>query len=158
MKTPDRILRILKHPYVALALRVYIGGLFVYASLHKINHAAEFAEIIAGYQMVPYWAVNIMAASLPWVELVCGALLITGIRARSAAVLIGFLLVLFTCGIVVNLTRGTPVSCGCFSALSDEMSFRTILRDLVWAAMTLHVFLYDRLFHLDRKLFVERHA
>jgi hypothetical protein len=91
-------------------------------------------------------------------DLICGTVLITGIRARSAAMLIGFLLVVFTSGILVNLMRGTPVSCDCFSALSDEMSWRTLARDLIWAAMTLHVILYDKVLHLERRILVERHA
>jgi uncharacterized membrane protein YphA (DoxX/SURF4 family) len=44
---------ILTHPYLALALRLYIAGLFIYAGMVKINYAAEFAETVASYRMVP---------------------------------------------------------------------------------------------------------
>ena len=65
-------IRVFTHPLVALAFRLYLGGLFVYASLYKINYTAEFAETIASYQLVPYWGVNLLAVILPWIELISG--------------------------------------------------------------------------------------
>ncbi|UCH71318.1 MAG: DoxX family protein, partial [Candidatus Bathyarchaeota archaeon] len=72
MKTIFFAKKFLTHRYFALALRLYIGGLIIYASMYKINYPAEFAEAVASYQIVPYWAVNIVAVVLPWVELISG--------------------------------------------------------------------------------------
>ena len=79
---------LLTHPLLALAFRLYLGGLFIYASLYKINYTAEFAETIASYQMVPYWGVNLMAVVLPWIELVSGILLVVGLRTRTVSVVV----------------------------------------------------------------------
>ncbi|NSW86231.1 MAG: DoxX family membrane protein [Syntrophobacteraceae bacterium] len=141
----------LTHPYLALLLRLYIGGLFIYASMYKINYAAEFAETIASYQIVPYWLVNPMAVFLPWTELVGGLLLFSGFRARSAAVLIGFLLLLFSVAVLVNLLRDAPISCGCFQTLGEKMTWKTLARDIIWLAMVIHVYCFDRLFHLEER-------
>ena len=151
MKATSFAKTIFTHRYLALALRLYIGGLFIYASMYKINYPAEFAEAIAGYQMVPYWAVNIFAIVLPWVELISGVLLIAGIRARSATVIIGLLMTMFTIAVFVNLMRDAPISCGCFQAIGEKISWWTLGRDMIWIVMTIHVFLFDRAFHLENR-------
>jgi putative oxidoreductase len=145
------IKKILTHKYLALVFRLYIGGLFIYASMYKINYTAEFAEAIVSYQIVPYWAVNIMAVILPWVELICGILLVAGIRARSAAFIIVLLLTLFTFAILINLLKDAPISCGCFHAMGDKISWWSVLRDLIWVVMTAHVFFYDKAFQLGKR-------
>lgn len=149
MKATPFAKRIFTHRYLALALRLYIGGLFVYASMYKINYPAEFAEAIAGYQMVPYWAVNIFAIVVPWVELISGVLLIAGIRARSATVIIGFFMTMFTIAVFVNLVRDAPITCGCFQAIGEPLSWWTLARDMIWIFMAVHVFLFDRALHLE---------
>jgi putative oxidoreductase len=93
MKTLKKVKAIMTHPWLALALRLYIAGLFIYAGMVKINYTAEFAETVASYRMVPYWGVNIMAITMPWIELTVGILLACGIRVRSAIVVTGTLLV-----------------------------------------------------------------
>jgi len=152
MKVPTKIKAMLTHPYLALVLRLYIAGLFIYAGMVKINYTAEFAETIASYRMVPYWGVNVMAITMPWIELISGILLICGIRVRSAIVVTGTLLVMFTVGVAVNLIWKAPIDCGCFHTLGDTISWKTLVRDLIWIAMAVHVFFYDRIFRLERKL------
>ena len=147
--------RIFSHRYVALLLRLYIGGLFIYASMYKINYAAEFSETIANYQIIPYWAVNFVAVVHPRIELICGILLVIGIRARSAAMTIIFLMILFSIAITVSLVNNAPISCGCFYTVGDQISLWTLLRDLIWMLMTLHVFFYDKAFQLEKRFSVD---
>ena len=151
MKAIAFVKRIFTHRYIALILRLYIGGLFIYASMYKINYTGEFAETIAGYQIVPYWAVNISAVVLPWVELISGVLLVAGIRARSSAVIIGLLLIMFAIAMFINLMRGAPISCGCFDAIGTKISWWTLARDIIWVIMTIHIFLFDKAFHLEKR-------
>jgi uncharacterized membrane protein YphA (DoxX/SURF4 family) len=89
MKWPGRLKALITHPALGLLLRVYVGGVFIYASMYKINYPGEFAETIASYQLVPYWAVNFMALVMPWAELVSGILMVLGVRTKSAAAAIG---------------------------------------------------------------------
>jgi len=151
MKTIFFAKKFLTHRYLALALRLYIGGLFIYASMYKINYPAEFAETVASYQMVPYWAVNIFAVVLPWVELISGLLLIAGIRSRSAAVVIGLMMIMFTTATFISLIRDAAITCGCFSAVGENISWRTLVRDIIWVIMTIHILLFDRAFHLEKR-------
>jgi len=142
--------RVLTHPVLSLILRVYLAGIFIYASLHKINFPAEFADNIAGYLIVPYWLVNPLAVFMPWLELVCGLFLLPGVRVRAAALLIGGMLVMFTLAVIVALIQDTPIGCGCFQSVGEAISWWTVLRDLAWLAMAAHVYRYDTLVHLDR--------
>lgn len=145
-----RILRrILTSGYLAFVFRLYLGGLFVYASMYKIQYPAEFADVIASYQIMPYWAVNFMAVLMPWVELVSGVLLVAGVRAKSAVVVIGGLLALFIVALGYVLVADIPIGCGCFTSLEDEISGWTLLRDLGWLAMAVHVFFFDKLYHVE---------
>jgi len=145
--------RCLTHPWLGLLLRVYVGGVFVYASMYKINYPGEFAETIASYQLLPYWAINITALVMPWLELVSGALLILGVRTKSAAAVIGGMLILFSLAILVALLRGIPIGCGCFTSVEDPLGWDTLWRDLIWLAMTLQVYFYPSALQLEGRAF-----
>lgn len=142
--------RVLTSKYLALAFRLYIGGIFIYASMNKINYTAEFSESIASYQLVPFWSVNLLAIVMPWAELICGILLITGIRSKSATAALGIMLTIFSVAISFSLLRDIPIGCGCFSSVEETMSWTTLLRDVVWLAMSVHIYFFDSALQLDR--------
>ncbi len=137
--------------WLALAFRFYLGGIFVYASVYKIGYAAEFAETIASYQIVPALAVNAVALALPWLELICGAMLVAGVRVRTVSVILAALLVVFCLAVTVNLLRETPIDCGCFHTLDERMTWMTLVRDLAWLGMTIYVFFFDSPLALERR-------
>jgi uncharacterized membrane protein YphA (DoxX/SURF4 family) len=145
--------RCLAHPWLGLLLRVYVGGVFIYASMYKINYPGEFAETIASYQLLPYWAINITALVMPWLELVSGVLLILGVRTKSAAALIGGMLILFSLAILVTLLRGIPIGCGCFTSVEDPLGWGTLWRDLIWLGMTLQVYFFPSALQLEGRAF-----
>jgi len=144
------IKKALSHPLLALLFRLYIGGLFVYAAMYKINYVNEFSATIASYRLVPYWAVNGLSVVMPWTEIICGTLLILGIRVKSSASIIAAMLSVFTVAIIINLFRNAPISCGCFKTIEDPISWWTVLRDLSWIAMTIHVYYFDSIFQTDQ--------
>ncbi|MGX9365468.1 MauE/DoxX family redox-associated membrane protein [Desulfoplanes sp. PS50] len=148
----ERFLALLFNRYIAFILRLYIGGIFIYASLSKISYPADFATNIANYMLVPYWAVNLLAVVMPWLELICGILLIAGVRSRAAIMIIGSLMFVFTLAIGINLWRGTAISCGCFHAVEDPMTMTTLMRDIMWLAMCGYIYFFDSWLQLDRVL------
>lgn len=154
MKVWECFEKILAGGYLALVFRVYIGWIFIYASMYKISYAGEFAETIAGYQIVPFWAVNFMAVVMPWTELFCGLLLVVGVRTKSAAAVVAAMLVMFIFAIAVNLIRGTPIGCGCFQTVEEPMNWTTLVRDFIWLAMTLHVYFSDSALQLEKKFLI----
>jgi hypothetical protein len=152
MKWPDWLKAGITHPVLGLLLRVYIGGVFVYASMYKINYPGEFAETIASYQLVPYWAVNLMALVMPWAELIGGILMILGVRTKSAATVIAGMLVMFSLAILITLIRDIPIGCGCFTSVEEPLGWSTLWRDLLWLAMTLQVYFFPSALQLEGRL------
>jgi uncharacterized membrane protein YphA (DoxX/SURF4 family) len=135
------------HAWLALPLRLYLGGVFLLACWHKILDPASFALDVATYQLLPLELVNIMSIFLPWLELVAGIMLIVGFRTRAAALLIAGMMAMFTVAIAIALSKDLAMSCGCFASQGleeDPISGLTILRDLSWLFMALYIVVFDR--------------
>ena len=79
----------LQSPTLTTILRLFLGLLFIYASIPKIADPAYFAAAVQNYQMIPDSLINVVAIILPWLEFVCGLLLLLGYWIRAAAGLIG---------------------------------------------------------------------
>ena len=129
----------LRHPAVHWTLGILLGGVFVYASLDKIANPGDFARIVYHYrligpsQMIGPWAANTLAVTLPWIELVVGLALISGLWRREAAVLAGALLIIFVGAVSAALIMGIDIeNCGCFSVGGEGRSagIKLILGDL----------------------------
>jgi len=97
------------------ALRLFLGSTFIFASWHKIVSPDQFATILYGYDIFPHQFINVLAIVIPFVEIVCGITLITGLLKRSGLLLINAMLVGFILLISFNLIRGHEFDCGCFS-------------------------------------------
>ncbi|RPJ86896.1 MAG: DoxX family membrane protein [Acidobacteria bacterium] len=121
--------------------RLILGGIFIYASIDKIAHPDQFAEIIYNYKLMPGMAVNIMAIVLPWLEMVAGLFLVLGIWVKDSASILGALLLVFMGAISINLSRGLDFDCGCFSTAGGHKSsaILLLLRDLVLLIPVLHL-------------------
>jgi putative oxidoreductase len=107
---------IISNKFFILAVRLVLGIVFIYAAIHKIAHPGDFAQDIYNYRMLPHAFINFMALTLPWLEIICGALIIVGVFTRGSALLIGFMLLVFIVAISFALIRGLDISCGCFSS------------------------------------------
>lgn len=125
----------LNNKWIESALRCLLGIIFIYASLHKIAAPAEFAKIIYGYGLFPHFSINLIAIVVPFLELFTGLALVMGIYPRSAAAVIGTLLLLFILAISINLIRGYEFDCGCFSFGHDNSTLsnvQVLVRDIVY--------------------------
>jgi uncharacterized membrane protein YphA (DoxX/SURF4 family) len=111
---------LLARPKVQLVLRLLLGALFVYASLDKIANPAGFAKVIYQWQVVGPVPSNLVAVTLPWIELVAGLLLLAGAWRREAALVIALLLVVFIAAAGSVMARGIDVeNCGCVSVADN---------------------------------------
>lgn len=108
--------------WVVLAIRIVIGGIFVYASIDKIMNPDAFARIIHNYRLFPPSLINIIAIVIPWIEIISGALLIIGWKYKAANLIIGGMLAAFIIALAISYIRGININCGCFSTTASTKS------------------------------------
>ena len=101
--------------YAFLLSRLFLGGIFVYASYDKILHPVPFAEIVYNYQILPDVLVNLASLFLPWLELLVGLSLIMSIWLPGAVLICNALLLIFFTTLLFNMARGLDIDCGCFT-------------------------------------------
>jgi uncharacterized membrane protein YphA (DoxX/SURF4 family) len=139
---------LLRRPLVGAILAVVLGAVFVYASLDKIAHPDAFARIVYHYRLVGPSAsmgplpANIVAVTLPWVELVAGLALVAGVWRREAAGLAAFMLVVFLGAVSWALLHGIDIeNCGCFTVTGAGRGagIKLVLQDLGLLAMAIAV-------------------
>jgi uncharacterized membrane protein YphA (DoxX/SURF4 family) len=83
--------------HAAVLARWLLGALFVYMGMNKALHPVDFLKLVRQYDMVQnHVFLNLIAASLPWFEVFCGALLILGVAVRGSALMLVVMLVPFT--------------------------------------------------------------
>lgn len=119
------------------ASRVIAAGVFIWAAVPKLMDPVAFAETIGNYRAFPYWSWNLIAATVPWLELVAAAALVVGIRRRGAAFALAVLDTAFMALILSVIARDIDISCGCFgqqseaAAQAESVGWHTFWRDLV---------------------------
>lgn len=113
--------------------RIFLGVVFIIASVDKIIDPIAFAEIIKNYQILPDVMIGPVAFILPWLEFVCGAMLVCNVMLETATTILIAMLLVFIAALSANLYRGIDVACGCFSTDATQSSgmLETIVRDIV---------------------------
>jgi uncharacterized membrane protein YphA (DoxX/SURF4 family) len=109
-----------------LAVRLVLGGLFIWMGVNKIGHPVDFLKEIREYHALPESPaifLNATAIVLPWLEVVAGTALVLGVFVRGAAAVFAIMLAVFTPAILfraleIRAQTGTPFfdiefDCGC---------------------------------------------
>lgn len=104
----------LSNRYFLIALRIIVGGIFVYASFDKLMNQEMFSKAIYNYKFLPAALINIFAIIIPYLELVTGFFLISGIFVRGSSLIITILLVVFIIALGQAYARGLDINCACF--------------------------------------------
>ena len=120
----------LASPWLTVRMQFVLAAFFVVAGFAKIADPPAFAHEIHNYGIMPGSTVNFMALVLPWLEVVTGLALFVGIARRTAARILGTLLLVFIVALAVNLARGRPIDCGCFGAAKVQKSDAELLTDM----------------------------
>lgn len=122
--------------WVILAIRIIVGGIFIYASIDKIIHPDAFARIIHNYRLFAPSLINIFAIIIPWIEFISGVLLIIGWKYKAANLIIGGMLAAFIIALAISYARGININCGCFSTAASTKSdlLARILEDVLMVA------------------------
>ena len=123
--------------WIALAARVVLGLIFVYAAWMKLKDPWQlFAVAVDGYQLLPPQGVIIVARTLPWLELALGALLVGGLWLRIAAPAVTLLLLVFFGILLSSYLKGMEIDCGCFGP-GEALGPSTLIREGVLLAISI---------------------
>jgi uncharacterized membrane protein YphA (DoxX/SURF4 family) len=145
--------------WINLLLRFIVGGVFILSGVVKIwnvqinstheergvaitlrvSHAPDlsgFAADVLNYRVPPRALSNLVAITLPWIEVLAGALLALGIWARPSALVITCLMVVFLLAIGQAVVRGLNINCGCFGTVEGrKVGLIALSEDAVLLAM-----------------------
>jgi len=156
---PDYFMKkLLNSQWLVVLFRLILGVVFIYASLDKIAHPGEFARIVYNYKILPGYLVNVFAITMPWVELLCGLFLISGLLIEASSLILTLLIIAFIIALSVNFLRGINIACGCFT--TDPNAQKTgivhLVEDILLLMMSIQVLFYNRNFLSLQKIFQKR--
>ncbi len=123
-------MKFLSNPNLFFLLRVFLGIIFIYASIDKIIDPLKFSDAIDNYHITPVQMNNLAALVVPWIELVAGVFLILGIYVRGSSTIIILLLIWFIFILTQALVRGINVNCGCFN-LTEQVNDVNLRADMI---------------------------
>jgi len=105
-----------------LAARLIVGGVFIVLGLNKLRDPVAFLKAVREYQLVADGShlLKFIAAVLPWVEVLCGALLVLGVAIRGNALVLLGLLVVFSGAIAARALEMHAAEGGAFCALKFD--------------------------------------
>lgn len=120
--------------------RIILGAFFTYAGALKISDAPAFAGQVAAYQILPYQWNYVAAATLPWIEILCGLLLLVNRKVRPASLVIGVLTLVFMVALTSVVFRGLAIDCGCFGPQIQSTPQQALMRNVLILALAHFVF------------------
>ena len=115
---------------VATAVRIGAGSLLLGAGLIKWRHGVDrFTTAVLRYEIVQGRVARAVGRTVPASEILLGALLLSGLVTRSAAIAAAVLVAGFTIAVGVSYARGRRNDCGCGGALGGRIGPRLIARN-----------------------------
>ncbi len=127
--------------HATLVSRVVLGGVFLVAGVTKAFDPGGLASSIRTYELgLPEWFVTFSAVSLPYLEIMLGLYLISGLFTKPSAWATNALMLVFTVALVQGALRGLQIDCGCFGSSAGEANlWLDALRDVGLILLGLHV-------------------
>lgn len=123
------------------------GTLFLAAGANKLGDPKYFRDVVAGYQLMPAWAVPTIATGVVTLELLAGVAAIQpfslALRLLGVSV-IALLLLGYAAAIGINLMRGRRhIDCGCSGPRGDRRGLNgwLVARNLALAGVAALVYL-----------------
>ncbi len=118
-------------PKLLFTARLFFGAILVYASVDKILHPVQFALAVENYRLIGAEASRWVAIWLPYLELLTGLLLISGIWSDVATVTTTVLMAIFFVAVFQAYFRGLDINCGCFSVDGEtNLGIRKVMENL----------------------------
>ena len=119
-------------PLLKRIFHLAFGGIFVYAGVIKAWNPIKFLDDVRSFALLPDPYAGILAMFLPWLEILTGLAVVTGIMRKGGLLMLNGSLLVFLTALCIAWVRGTDIRCGCFGGSADASSnyLELILRDL----------------------------
>lgn len=123
----------------SFSMRAVLGGTFILAAIPKILDPKGFALDITHYDFFPKFAVNLIAITVPWIELFIAFSIIFAVAHKGGILLLNLMLIVFLVLLGQAWIRGLDIDCGCFGRSgAREAVSKAFIRDLffvIWAIL-----------------------
>ncbi len=108
--------------FFAIISRYTIGSLLLLSALMHLSNPYDYLARVLEYQLVPETLAVLLAALIPFMQLVISTALLWKIAERGAWVLSLIMFATFTVAQLISLARGLQIDCGCFGYYSHSIS------------------------------------
>jgi uncharacterized membrane protein YphA (DoxX/SURF4 family) len=125
--------------------RLTLAAIFIYAGVIKMYPPIQrdfFILDLSTYQLLPLWAITLIAWVLPPFEVALGLLLLSGWKLRYSSAASALLLLGFMGVMLFTYLRGVEANCGCFGD-GEPISPWTLTRDSLILVPALFLILYS---------------
>ena len=116
--TVDLLAKARQNRYLAVAFRLILGGVFIFAGIGKLPYAWEFfiglPNVLEMLHIPQFLWKFIQLQWLPWIEIAVGSCLVAGLLVRPAALVSLLMTVAFFIFNSVRLLFPTTEWCNCF--------------------------------------------
>jgi uncharacterized membrane protein YphA (DoxX/SURF4 family) len=119
-----------------LILRLGFGALLIFASIDKIQHPYEFAEVVENYRVLGPDLSRWVAVFVPYLEALTGLLLVLGVWLDAAVSINAMLMVGFLFLVLQAFIRGLDINCGCFMVAGEApIGWAKIIENTLFAGL-----------------------
>jgi uncharacterized membrane protein YphA (DoxX/SURF4 family) len=132
------VMRLVSDRRIVLLSQILIALVFLAAALAKIGEAADFARQIRHYHLMPFGSENLLAITLPWIELLAALAILLRLDPRVGSVTCAGLMVVFLLAVGIAVVRHLDIECGCFgTADAGHVGVRKLLENTGFLALAL---------------------
>lgn len=137
-----RIKEIVDNRWLIFALRLVLGGIFITASVGKLQYQAEFINTVISYGILPDRLAQFYGLMLPLAELFIGCSLVLGIFSRFTSALSIPLIISFIIASAYSLFHSLEDNCSCFGQLISLSHPVSLVLDAVMLLMARQLLLH----------------
>lgn len=120
---------------ITFILYLLFGGFFVYSGAVKAMDPGIFVMDVRSFDLLPDPYAAWLAMGLPWLEILAGLAVISGVWRKGGLLTLNGALLVFLIAISIAWYRGIDIQCGCFGSHDKESSHVSLLlRDVALLA------------------------
>ena len=116
-------------------IRWALALIFIYSGARKLVEPLDFAQVIAGFGLLPASLIIPTALLLPLAEVFAGIGLL--FNKRGSLTVIALMLVMFMAVLAYGIHLGLDIECGCFGPEDPEQAYKGLKAALVRDAVFL---------------------